>query len=232
MVTDTTLAPGRGQHGATLAAVAVAVAVAASAAVAPAASAQGGWRVGDIVGLRAGTCIRVGPGFGYRAHTRVPEDDWAVKVIDGPRGADGLTWFDTSRREAGDPSGGTGWVAESQTDRACALDGSGPTIPGRNFLQRLLDWWRAQDQTGKWVAAIVALAVAVWAWQRLAMTVFAIARMVILGLILWWLADQTRSSWQPTWSSMAGADAPDPAVLVAFLPALSWVVARLGGRRR
>jgi len=72
------------------------------------------WRVGNIVGLCQGTEIREGPGFGYRVHTIVPENDWAVKIIGGPRYADGEEWWDTSRREAGDPSGGTGWVYKRQ----------------------------------------------------------------------------------------------------------------------
>ncbi len=81
------------------------------------AQAGNGWWVGNIVGLCAGTSIRTGPGYGWGAHTIVPENNWAVKVIGGPRYADGQTWWDTSRREAGDPSGGTGWVSQSDADR-------------------------------------------------------------------------------------------------------------------
>lgn len=72
------------------------------------------WARGNIVGLCKGTEIRTGPGKSYRVHTIVPENDWAVKLIDGPRYADGEEWWDTSRREAGDPSGGTGWVSKRQ----------------------------------------------------------------------------------------------------------------------
>ena len=79
------------------------------------------WNVGMTIGLRAGTCIREGPGLNYRAHTRVPEDNWTVMVIDGPRQATGKTWYDTSRKAAGDPSGGTGWVMADWSDRDCSL---------------------------------------------------------------------------------------------------------------
>ncbi len=58
------------------------------------------WWVGKIVGLCKGTHIYYGPDESYGYHTIVPEDDWAVKIIGGPRG----DWWDTSRREAGDPS--------------------------------------------------------------------------------------------------------------------------------
>ncbi len=71
------------------------------------------WRVGQIVGLCKGTRIYEGPGYHYRYHTVVPEDDWAVKIIGGPRNGD---WWDTSRKEAGDPSGGTGWVKQSEAE--------------------------------------------------------------------------------------------------------------------
>ncbi len=74
------------------------------------------WVVGNIIGLCRGTEIREGPGFGYRVHTVVPEDNWAVKIVDGPRYADGEEWWDTSRRAAGDPSGGTGWVYRRQAE--------------------------------------------------------------------------------------------------------------------
>ncbi len=87
------------------------------------------WVVGNIVGLCRGTEIREGPGFGYRVHTVVPEDNWAVKIIDGPRYADGEEWWDTSRRAAGDPSGGTGWVYRRQAESCRAPTPTPPPPP-------------------------------------------------------------------------------------------------------
>ena len=89
------------------------------------AAAQNTWAVGQIVGLCKGTHIRHGPGYSYDYHTIVPENDWAVKVIDGPRVVDGKTWWDTSRREAGDPSGGTGWVEQGEADSCLGGGGGG-----------------------------------------------------------------------------------------------------------
>lgn len=86
------------------------------------------WGVGNIVGLCRGTEIREGPGFGYRVHTIVPEDNWAVKIIDGPRYVDGEEWWDTSRRAAGDPSGGTGWVYRRQAE-SCRAPAPTPPPP-------------------------------------------------------------------------------------------------------
>jgi len=200
------------------------------------AGAQADWSAGDIVGLSAGTCIREGPGFSYRAHTRVPEDDWLVMVIDGPRTADGRTWYDTSRAAAGDPSGGTGWVDRSQRDM-CPLEGP-PRQPERpvprpdDWLKRIGDWWRDQGSTGKWLAALVGLAVIVWLWSRLALSVWGLVRVLVLGVIIWWLLDATRDVWSELWRSVAGSDAPDLALLLAFLPAISYLLPRLLGLGR
>lgn len=86
--------------------------------------ADNAWAVGNLVGLCAGTHIYEGPGGNYPYHTIVPEDNWTVKVIDGPRYFDGQAWWDTSRFAAGDPSGGTGWVKQSEAD-SC-FNGGGP----------------------------------------------------------------------------------------------------------
>ncbi len=91
------------------------------------------WAIGNIVFLCAGTEIREGSGDEYPIHTIVPEDDWAVMVIDGPRVIAGETWWDTSRREAGDPSGGTGWIKLSQAQDSCSDDDGGGGGEG-------LDW--------------------------------------------------------------------------------------------
>jgi len=54
-----------------------------------------------------------------------------VMVIDGPRIADGAIWWDTSRRAAGDPSGGTGWVRMDQNDTDCFSPAPNP-MPAPN----------------------------------------------------------------------------------------------------
>src|SRR4030095_12066538 len=87
-------------------------------------SAENIWAVGNLVGLCAGTHIYHGPGGSFPYHTIVPEDNWTVRVIDGPRYFDGVAWWDTSRFAAGDPSGGTGWVKQSEADD-CSGDGGG-----------------------------------------------------------------------------------------------------------
>lgn len=196
--------------------------------------AQDTWEVGRIVGLHEGTCIRTGPGSSFRAHTRVPEDDWAVMVIDGPRRAEGKEWFDTSREAAGDPSGGTGWVDRSQTD-ICPADSPAPP-PNRGEgdpIKRLRDWWRAQTALVKWLVAVVVMAVVISSWRALSATAFRMLGFFISGIILYLLANVTRHYWQPTWSSWLGQDAPDLALLVALVPVVSWLVGKLrSGMRR
>ncbi len=81
------------------------------------------WGVGNIVGLCEGTKIHHGPGLAF--HTVVPEDDWAVMVIEEPRIVNGEIWWNTSRFAAGDPSGGTGWVSQSQAEGSCTGGGGG-----------------------------------------------------------------------------------------------------------
>ena len=81
-----------------------------------------GWRVGARVGLCAGAAIRSGSGFGYAVDTYVPADNWAVDIIDGPRQANGVTWWDVSRKNL--DGGGTGWV---YLEQAGSCDGSIPS---------------------------------------------------------------------------------------------------------
>jgi hypothetical protein len=66
------------------------------------------WYVGARVGLKAGSMIRVGSGMSYKVEAQVPSDNWQVDIIDGPRSADGVTWWDISRKNL--DGGGTGWV--------------------------------------------------------------------------------------------------------------------------
>ena len=113
------------------------------------------WAIGNIVGLCRGTEIREGPGFGYRVHTIVPEDNWAVKIIDGPRYADGEEWWDTSRRAAGDPSGGTGWVYRRQAEscRSPTPTPPPPPAPAQVVLIVGLSITPPLPVAGQWVNA-------------------------------------------------------------------------------
>jgi hypothetical protein len=202
------------------------------------AGAQEGWQIGAIVGLRAGTCIREGPGLSYRAHTRVPEDDWAVRVIDGPRIADGKVWWDTSRRAAGDPSGGTGWVMEDQTDTDCPL----PSAPGTpippsppdisNWLRQLIALWRKLPDWARWAAAVVLLLLGFRLVGRVVGWLLGLLGALLGSAIIWIVLDLTRGFWQPLWiplgRSVFGDNVPDLAFLLALLPLASWVLATLG----
>jgi hypothetical protein len=111
-------------------------------AVGPAA-ADNNWAVGNLVGLCAGTHIYHGPGGSFPYHTIVPEDDWTVKVIDGPRYFDDEAWWDTSRFAAGDPSGGTGWVKQSEADSCFSEGGGGSTGGGADGV---LDYPSVDDK--------------------------------------------------------------------------------------
>lgn len=217
--------------------------------------AQGPWGQGQVVGLRAGTCIREGPGAGYRAHTRVPEDEWAVMVIGGPRFDDGRTWWDTSRRAAGDPSGGTGWVAEDQGDTDCGVSGgssqggaahqSPPPSGGQDTpapqapisgVEVLRIWWYQQSALVKWAAAVIALLLAPVLWRLIGGVLIEGIAALFIALAIWAVLDLTRSIWQDLWLSLAGplfgGDTPDLALLLAVLPLASWALALLGRRLR
>lgn len=74
----------------------------------PNAPSSGQWQVGARVGLCAGAQIRSGGGFSYSTHTIVPENNWQVEIIDGPRNNGGVTWWNISR--ANIDGGGTGWI--------------------------------------------------------------------------------------------------------------------------
>jgi hypothetical protein len=193
--------------------------------------AQEGWQVGSIVGLRAGTCIREGPGFSYRAHTRVPEDNWAVMVIDGPRRADGRIWWDTSRRAAGDPSGGTGWVTQDQTDTDCPLAASipisKPSPPSSSGLvQQLLELLRRQSTIVKIIIAVLAVLILRVLWRSLSHLVTGLIGAGISALLIYILMDLTRFLWQGLWHRVAGpifgSAVPDLALVLALLPLASW----------
>jgi hypothetical protein len=81
------------------------------------------WYVGKIVGLCKGTHIYSGSGENYSLTVVVPEGDWQVMIIDGPRG----DWWDTSRKAVDLlPTSGTGWVKKSEAEscRQTASDGN------------------------------------------------------------------------------------------------------------
>lgn len=69
------------------------------------------WQRGNTVGLCKGTEIRVGSGLSHSVHTIVPENNWLVTVINGPRYANGFTWWDVQRA-----GGGSGWVRQDHAD--------------------------------------------------------------------------------------------------------------------
>jgi hypothetical protein len=87
------------------------------------------WGIGRIVYLCQGTQIRQGSGLSYTVHTVVPVPNWAVKIIDGPRYADSLTWWNIDRNAAAQDGGGTGWVTESQAN----CQGSGGVATGTSL---------------------------------------------------------------------------------------------------
>jgi hypothetical protein len=204
----------------------------------PAWAQQEDWQVGRIVGLRAGVCIREGPGTAYRAHTQVPEDNWAVMVIDGPRVADGAIWWDTSRRAAGDPSGGTGWVRMDQTDTNCfpslsdpapvpnPLPELRPDIPD-SVLDQISAWWNGLPSAARGVVGLIGLVIGLRFLGTVAGWVLGLAAALISVFFVWMLMDASRAFWQPLWSPLAfsllGPDVPDLALLVAALPLVSWI---------
>ncbi len=201
--------------------------------------AQNNWANGEIVGLRAGTCIREGPGYSYRAHTRVPENEWAVMVIDGPRFANGHTWWDTSRYAAGDPSGGTGWVTEDQSDTDCDFQifptrvppnptPDPETIPKTTapIFRLLREWWYQQSVLLKWGIALFVVLLA--PWHLVGKFIAGFIRAVLLTILIWILLDFTRPLWQAAWLNVGemifGANVPDLAALLSIAPLAFWGV--------
>lgn len=219
--------------------------------------AQDNWQRGKIMGLNAGTCIREGPGLQYRAHTRVPENQWAVMVIDGPRTADGKVWWDTSRRAAGDPSGGTGWVAQDQSDQNCnkaslsaqsqepfpqpssSIVSASRSIGEGDPIGSLRYWWIGQSQVVKLVVAIAALLLAPSLWRLIGGPVIELISAVILSIAMYVMLDLSRGLWQGVWNSVSSvlfaSNSPDLALLLAALPIASYSIslgARLLSRKR
>lgn len=70
------------------------------------------WRVGKRIGLCQGAQIRTGSGFDYQVFMVVPENNWQVDIINGPRYSGGVAWWDVSRAKI--DGGGSGWVYSEQ----------------------------------------------------------------------------------------------------------------------
>jgi hypothetical protein len=81
----------------------------------PRPSSGGPWQIGARVGLCSGAQIRQGSGFGYPTKIIVPEQNWQVDIIGGPRKSNGVTWWDISREDI--DGGGTGWVYYEQAGK-------------------------------------------------------------------------------------------------------------------
>jgi hypothetical protein len=209
------------------------------------------WRVGSDVGLSKGTQIRRGPGFDFCYHTVVPEDNWTVRVINGPQEDSlGNVWWDTSRAAAGDPSGGSGWVRQQQADTSPAPQDTGQACPNSQasgvklpvkievplFLINIEIWWAGQIapvKIGVLVAALVLLVV-MMRWSDtdsraggVNKAVFGFGRAILIGILLGGIADITRSAWESSWASIAGAaNGLDPALILLVLP-ISWFLISL-----
>jgi hypothetical protein len=203
----------------------------------------GTWERGKVVGLRQGTCIREGPGFQYRAHTRVPENEWAVQVIDGPRVADGRKWWDTSRRAAGDPSGGTGWVTEDQSDTNCAFQSLSPaaapisepasspppsvSLP-LDALGQIQHWFTAQPLAVQVGAIVLALVIAGALWRLIGGIVMELISALVLSLVIYLVMSLTRGFWQDIWYGLTnpilGQHQVNLAIVLAALPIVSFLI--------
>jgi surface antigen len=88
------------------------------------------WVVGNQVALDAGAEIRRGPGLNFDVHTRVPQNDWLVEVLDGPRQSSDGIWFDVSRATL--DGGGSGWVEFSQANYSGCISGQPAYAPGNS----------------------------------------------------------------------------------------------------
>src|SRR5258706_4039255 len=93
------------------------------------------WKIGDIVGLQQGMIIRKGSGVNYPINACVPQNNWLVKIISGPRFADGYIWWDVDRKVLDQlATSGTGWIAPDIATITCPTltptpIGGGDTIP-------------------------------------------------------------------------------------------------------
>lgn len=212
-------------------------------------SAQNQWVLGQIVGLKKGTCIRQGDGFSWQAHTIVPEDNWLVRIKGGPRTTDGRIWWDIDRKAAGDNYGGTGWVTQDQSDTNCnnsspsqnnpsppQSNPSAPQIPQSFFagvsFQTIQSMWFSQPAWVKVGVALLALLSIRLFWRLLGGVVWQIVRAGIAAFVLFVVFDLTRDFWSSTWYNVARpifrSDIPDLEVLIGLLPFASLVLTWFG----
>ena len=106
----------------------------------------GPWSVGQRVLLKKGAEIRQGSGSTYAIHTIVPEDNWPVDVIGGPRCIDGYDWWDISRTTI--DGGGTGWIRRLQaitistptTSSTASYSGPEPPSYAPSFAGQTVSW--------------------------------------------------------------------------------------------
>lgn len=222
-------------------------------AIPSAPTAANDWRVNNIVYLSKGTQIWTAPSFSSPScyHTIVPEDNWAVMVINGPRNAEGRTWYDTSRAAAGDPSGGTGWVNTLQADASPATrdngiycpPGTSTTTPKKvniqlpGFLTDIKEWWEKEPLPVKIGVLVIALILlftsARWASGG-GPIVTTLVRAILWGVLLAGVADLTRPSWISTWYQITSGNqyissAIDPALLLLVAPLIIYGVILLFG---
>ena len=112
----------------------------------PEATCVGPWSVGQRVLLKKGAEIRQGSGSTYAIHTIVPEDNWSVDVIGGPRCIDGADWWDISRKNI--DAGGTGWIRRLQaitistptTSSTASYSGPEPPPYAPSFAGQTVSW--------------------------------------------------------------------------------------------
>jgi hypothetical protein len=202
------------------------------------------WRTGATVRLAKGTEIREGPGTRFCWHTVVPENGWEVQVTGGPvpdeagRGQ----WYDTSRAALGDPSGGTGWILAEQANRFPTTQYGGTQCPYSvqprqtddsglaGLLQNLQSWWRSLPIVVQVAVAVLALAVLLWSFRQTSSLLMGLLQCAMFGVLIWWVADQTRPQWQSAWHSFAGTGGPDLAFALALVPLVWWGYNRLRWR--
>jgi thiol-disulfide isomerase/thioredoxin/uncharacterized membrane protein YphA (DoxX/SURF4 family) len=96
--------------------------------VVPQVCSYGDWNLGQRVALKNGAEIHTGNSDDSYITLRVPEDNWLVEIIDGPRCVNGEDWWDISRVKL--DNGGTGWVKRSQAAYSSGHGGNSQSVDG------------------------------------------------------------------------------------------------------